>query len=105
MSYFFKDLSNDGPSFLKIGVTLVCFQIDGILPLSREKLNMSSKGDDRGCASSLRILLLIKRDPGVLPVGRERAVDLTSSDVILRDWRLLGGVILVRGSEHYVRPK
>ena len=74
--------------FFKIGVTLACFQIDGTLPLLREKLNRSYKGDARGCASSLRILLLIKSGPDALPVGRERSVDLTSSDVILREWRL-----------------
>ena len=69
-------------------MTLACFQIDGTLPLLREKLNWSCKGDARGCASSLRILLLIKSGPDALPVGRERSVDLTSSDVILREWRL-----------------
>ena len=66
---------------------LACFQIDETSPLSRERLNRSFKGDDK---NSLRILLLIKSGPDALPVRRERNVDLTSSDVILRDWRLLG---------------
>ena len=67
--------------------------------LYEERLNRSFKGDDKGCACSLRILLLIKSGPDALPLGRERSVDLTSSDVILRDWLLLGGVILLRSTE------
>ena len=39
---------SDGSSFLKIGVTLACFQISGSISLSREKLDRSFKEDDRG---------------------------------------------------------
>ena len=48
---------------------------------------ITSLGEERANLSAFRTF-----------VRRERSIDLTSSDVILRDWRFLG-VILVRGRE------
>ena len=56
--------TSEGSSFLKVSVTLVCFQLDGTLPLSREKLNRSFKGDDRGCASPFPASILHKSIAG-----------------------------------------
>ena len=44
--------TNEGSSFLKMGVTFASFHIKGTLPEVREKLNRSLRGNERGLASS-----------------------------------------------------
>ena len=71
------------------------------LTFSREKLKRSFRGVDRGCAKSFRILLLIESGPEAFPVGSDRRIDSTSSDVIIKELRVFLGASIVGGSEAF----
>ena len=88
-----------------MGVTLACFHGDGTLPLARENLNKSDIGEESGCASSFRIILLIESGPAALPVLRARNVDSTSAGnvEILSSWK--GGLMDVDGRIAFVSFK
>ena len=84
---------------------MACFHEAGTLPLVREKLNKSGIGEESGCASSFKIILLIESGPAALPVLSARRVDSTSDGSVEILSSLRGGSMNAVGNVAFVSVK
>ena len=69
---------SEGSLFVNIGEILASFQVVGTLPCTKEKLNRSLKGFDKGFDSCFRSLLLIPSGPAAFSTESEFRVSSTS---------------------------
>ena len=77
------------------------------MPLAREKLNKSDIGEESGCASSFKIILLhvIESGPAALPVLSARRVDSSSEGSVEMLSSFRGGSMNAFGNVAFVSVK